>query len=284
MGGSVDRISVVIPAHNEGRVIARNLVRLHEGVEPGVLDVVVVCNGCTDGTAAVARSAVPGVRVLELAEPSKAAAVRAGNAASSVFPRVHLDADVQLSGADVLRLVRPLVDEGLLATAPQRVLPRARASRLVRWYYDVWEQLPQVRAGLFGRGAIALSQEGNERVFALPDVLNDDLAISDAFDGDECRVVDEAVVTVVPPATVGDLLRRRVRIATGNTQAAAEGVRRAGSGTRLSGLLRLSVGRPGLALRLPVFLGVAALARLHSRRAVRAGDFSTWLRDESSRL
>jgi cellulose synthase/poly-beta-1,6-N-acetylglucosamine synthase-like glycosyltransferase len=283
MGGSVDRISVVIPAHNEERVIARNLVRLHEGVEPGVLDVVVVCNGCNDGTAAAARAAVPGVRVIELVEPSKAAAVRAGNAASAVFPRVHLDADVQLSGADVLRLVRPLVDEGLLATAPRRIVPRGRASILVRWYYDVWEQLPQVRAGLFGRGAIALSQEGNERVFALPEVLNDDLAISDAFETDECRIVHEAKVTVVPPATLRDLLRRRVRIATGNTQAAAVGVQRSDSGTRLSGLVRLSLGKPGLALRLPVFLGVALIARYQSRRVVRAGDFSTWLRDESSR-
>ena len=32
----------------------------------------------------------------------------------------------------------------------QRRGDRDRSSRLVRWFYDVWEQLPQVRAGLFG--------------------------------------------------------------------------------------------------------------------------------------
>jgi glycosyltransferase involved in cell wall biosynthesis len=277
------RISVVIPAHNEERVIARNLRRLHDEVEPGVLDVVVVCNGCTDGTASAARAAVPGVRVLELSQPSKADAVRAGNRMSTVFPRVHLDADVQLSGADVVRLVQPIVEDGLLATAPRRTLPRDRVSRLVRWYYDVWEQLPQVRTGLFGRGAIALSKEGHTRVFALPEVMGDDLVISEAFDADECRVVDEAEVRVLPPRTVRDLLRRRARVATGNTQATTAGLRRPESVTRPSVLLRLALGRPGLAMRLPVFLAVAVVARVHSRSAVRSGDFSTWLRDESSR-
>jgi hypothetical protein len=221
--------------------------------------------------------------VLELSQPSKAEAMRAGNKVTRVFPRVHLDADVQLSGADVVRLVRPIVEDGVLATAPRRTLPRDRASRPVRWYYDVWEQLPQVRNGLFGRGAIALSREGHRRVFALPEVMGDDLVISEAFEADECRVVEEAEVRVLPPLNLRDLLRRRVRVATGNTQASTAGLRRPESVTRPSVLLRLVVGRPRLAVRLPVFLTVALVARFHSRSAVRSGDFSTWLRDESSR-
>ena len=276
------RISVVIPAHDEARVIAGNLARLHDGVEPGTLDVVVVCNGCTDDTASVART-VPGVRVLELAAPGKAEAMRAGNQVTSVFPRVHLDADVQLSGADLLALVRPILEEGLLATAPRRHLPKGRSSWLVRWYYDVWEQLPQVRAGLFGRGAIALSREGHARVFALPEVMSDDLAMSDAFEPHEVRVVDDAEVRVVPPRTVRDLVRRRTRVATGNVQASSLGLRRSESVTSPSGLLRLALGSPGLAARMPVFLSVAVVARMAARSAVRSGDFSTWLRDEGSR-
>ena len=278
------RISVVIPAHNEQRVIARNLALLHEGVEPGTLEVVVVCNGCTDDTAAVARAAVPDVRVLELSNPSKAEAVRAGNRVASVFPRVHLDADVQLSGSDLLRLVRPILEEGILATAPRRILPPGRASLLVRWYYDVWEQLPHVRSGLFGRGAIALSEEGQTRVSALPDAMSDDLVISDAFDPRETLVVEEAEVRVVPPSNIRDLVRRRVRVATGNVQASTGGLRRPDSATTPGGLLRLAIGNPGFAVRLPVFLSVAVVARFSSRSAVRSGDFTTWHRDESSRV
>lgn len=51
----------------------------------------------------------------------------------------------------------------------------------MRWYYDVWQRLPQVREGLFGRGMIVLSPEGHERVRALPQVMSDDLAMSESF-------------------------------------------------------------------------------------------------------
>ncbi|WP_221767616.1 glycosyltransferase family 2 protein [Nocardioides sp. LS1] len=275
--------SVVIPAHNEERVIPRTLARLQQGLPPGSLDVVVVCNGCTDGTAAAARRAAPGARVLEIEQPSKAAAVRAGNAATRVFPRVHLDADVELSGSDLATLVRPLTDGLVLATAPRRVLRREHAPWLVRTYYDVWEQLPQVRSGLFGRGVIALSAAGQARVSALPPLMSDDLATSDAFAPDERRVVDEAEVVVVPPGTVRDLVRRRTRVATGDAQAAGHGARRPESVTTWRVLGRLAVARPAVAVRLPVFLGIALVARASSRGAVRRGDFSTWLRDESSR-
>jgi hypothetical protein len=273
--------SVVIPAHNEERTIARNLAALLEG--GGALDVVVVCNGCTDATAEAARSFGSAVRVLEITEPSKNAAVRLGNESSDVFPRLHLDADVELSGSDVRRLVEPLNTQGLLATAPRRVIPREGCTLIVRWYYDVWEQLPQVKAGLFGRGAFALSREAQERVSALPGVMSDDLATSDAFADSERIIVESATVTVRPPRTVGDLIRRRTRVVTGNAQAEKLGVRRQGSATSLSTLARLLLDHPALAPRIAVFLGVTVVARLLARRAVRAGDFTTWQRDESSR-
>src|SRR6476661_6480677 len=128
--------SVIIPAHDEARVLRRNLELLHRGMQPGELDVVVVCNGCSDDTAAVARQ-VPGVRVIEIVHPSKSDAVRLGNLASDVFPRVHLDADVRLSGPDLRVLIAPLAQPGVLATAPRRDLVRDRSHRVVQWYYDV---------------------------------------------------------------------------------------------------------------------------------------------------
>jgi hypothetical protein len=274
---------VVIPAHNEERVIARTLDRLAVGVARDDLEVVVVCNGCTDRTAEVARAVAPWARVLEVPKPSKAEAVRVGNAAGTVFPRVHLDADVAISGADVLNLVLPLREPGVLATAPQRVLLRDSSARPVRWFYDVWEQLPQVRSGLFGRGVVALSEEGQRRVEALPQLMSDDLGMSEAFAPDERRVVWTAFAEVRAPGTLRDLLRRRVRVATGNTQAGQAEVRRPESSTTLRTLAGLSLRRPGLAPRVPLFLLVGVVARLQSRRAVRAGDYTTWLRDESSR-
>ncbi len=275
--------SVIIPAHNEAASIGRNLAALRVGTQVDDLEVVVVCNGCTDRTAEIARRADPRATVIEIPEPSKAEAVRVGNTVTDVFPRVHLDADIELSGTAVLDLLEPITHDHVLATAPRRDVPRHGCSSLVRWYYDVWEALPQVESGLFGRGVVALSEQAQARITALPQVLSDDLAMSDSFTDEERRVVTSAVAVVHPPRTVGDLLRRRIRIATGNTQAARLGIRRPASSTSVRTLLGLTLARPGIALRLPVFLGVHVAARIGARRAVRSGDFTTWQRDESSR-
>lgn len=275
--------SVVIPAHDEARGIGRTLAALREGLAGHDLDIVVVCNGCTDSTARAARVAEPRARVLEIPEPSKAAAVRVGNAATDVFPRVHLDADVVLTGASVLALVAALDGGAVLAAGPRRVLVMDGVHPVVRWYYDVWQQLPQVRGGLFGRGVIALSREGQGRVDTLPGLMSDDLVVSDAFAESERVVVAAAEALVRPPRRVRDLVRRRVRVATGNAQADAAGVRRGTSTTGWGTLAGLVRERPALAPRLPVFLAVTVLGRVGARRAVRAGDFTTWRRDESSR-
>ena len=276
--------SVVIPAHNEAATIGRSLGVLHRGADGVELDVVVVCNGCSDTTAQVARRADPCAQVIEIARPSKAEAVRVGNATARVFPRVHLDADVELDGASLLALLEPLRDGRALATAPRRSISREGCSVWVSWYYDVWEALPQVESALFGRGVVALTEAAQVRVAALAPMMSDDLAMSETFTATERLVVHDSVAVVHAPRTLRDLVRRRVRVVTGNVQADRIGVRRPGSRTRLRILAALAVARPGLALRLPVFLAVTLVATVRARRAVRAGDFTTWQRDESSRV
>jgi glycosyltransferase involved in cell wall biosynthesis len=288
--------SVVVPAHDEAAVLGRLLDRLVGGSDPGGEPssdpgsdpggrpaVVVVANACTDATAAVARG-YPEVRVVETEVPGKRHAMRLGDAATDVFPRIYVDADVELGAADVRRLAETLHDGRTLATAPDRLVDRTGVAWPVRWYYDVWEQLPGVADGIFGRGVVALSAAGFERVAALPDRMADDLAMSAAFEAGERRLTHGAVVTVHPPRNWADLLRRRVRAATGTAQvyAAAEGVR-TDSRTGWPDLLRIARRRPGNAPKVALFLAVAVLARRRAARAVAAGDYTTWLRDESSR-
>jgi glycosyltransferase involved in cell wall biosynthesis len=283
-------ISVIVPAHDEGRVIARLLSAL---VRPGVdaadgdeateLEIIVVANGCTDDTAEVAAT-FPGVTVLRTPTASKALALRAGDEVAIGFPRVYVDADVEISRAAVVALARALARPGVHAAAPHRVLPRDDVTPPVRWFYDVWEELPNVQAGLFGRGVVAVSRKGFERIHRLPEFMADDLALSAAFDDDERRVVREAVAVVRPPRTWADLVRRRARVATGTRQVYAyRGGLRTDSRTTAGDLLAVVAHRPGLAVKLPVLLAVAILARRRAARAVAAGDFRTWLRDESSR-
>ena len=44
-------ISIIIPAHNEEKVISRAPAGVPNAVASGVLEVIVVCNGCSDRTA-----------------------------------------------------------------------------------------------------------------------------------------------------------------------------------------------------------------------------------------
>ncbi len=267
--------SVVIPAHNEAAHIGHVLSHLYHEVWDHELEVLVVCNGCTDNTAARVRDESLGIRVLEIGQLSVADATRIGDAASKVFPRVHLDADAVLPGADLRRLLEPLQDGSVLAAAPQRLLVTAHSSVAVRWYYQVWEQLPQVRTGLFGRGAVALSEEGQHRVDALPRLVSDDLAASEVFEPGELTVVEDAVVHVLAPHNLVDLVRRRIHVVVGNAQAVALGARRPGSETTWGDLARTCVRHPRLVPKLPVFLAVTAVSRLLARRQIRASGFTT---------
>lgn len=277
--------SVVIPAHNEGRVIGRLLESLLRQAEPGEFDVVVVANGCDDDTAEVARD--HGVRVVETPVPSKREALRLGDEAATSFPRVYVDADVQVGTADV-RALRDALAGDTLAAAPERALVLRDRPWPVRAYYAVWTRLPAVREGLFGRGVIAVSEAGNRRIMELPPVMGDDLAASLAFGPAERRVVTTAAAVIHPPRTFADLMRRRVRavtvvaemgqVAGGEVTTAAQEAR---TGPR--DLLAIARRAPWLAPHLAVFLAVTLVARARARRAVRAKDYTTWLRDESSR-
>jgi hypothetical protein len=283
-------MTVVVPAHNEARVIGRLLGQLVPAAQPGgtaspaELDVIVVANGCTDDTAKVASSFGPPVRVLTIPVASKRAALLAGDQAASDFPRIYVDADVELGAADIQALGAALSRTGALAGGPRRELDLTGRPWLVRWYYAVWEQLPEVRNGLFGRGVIGVSEAGYARVASLPPLLADDLVASLAFKPEERVIVPGARVVVHTPRTVRDLLRRRVRATMGVNQVEeSEGAPESTARTRPRDLLALVRARPLMAPQVAVFLAVAVVARRQAAREVRRREYSTWLRDESSR-
>ena len=270
---------VVVPAHNEQAVLGRLLDALGPWTTDDELEVVVVANGCTDRTAEIARS-YRGVRVIELAEGNKQAAMRAGAARAGEGPIVFVDADVVVSRRDVQKLVEAVSAPHILAAAPRRVLDLEGASPVVRSYYRVWTSLPVVVSGLFGRGVIALAPEGYLRVADLPMFIADDLALSESFRPDERRLVGDSEVRVVGPRRLADLVRRRRRISLGVREFESHTPRR--ERTTLVTLWALVRRDP---LRLPdiaVFLGVTVVTRLAVARDSETSR-GEWLRDESSR-
>lgn len=275
--------SIVVPAHNEAAVIGRLLDGLLQGTVSDEFEVVVVCNGCTDDTAGEAARH-PGVRVVETPLPSKHAALRLGDDACSSFPRLYVDADVELTAESVRALVVAL-DGGVLAAVPRRRLELERRPWVVRSYYRVWEHLPTVRAGLFGRGVIAVAEAGHERVRELPDVTADDLWLHHAFHESETCIVDGAVVTVHAPRKVEDLLRRRRRVVHGAREIRRDHAAGPGaSGTSRTDLLLVARERPDLVPAVCAFLAVTAIARGGAALDARRGRARVWHRDASSRM
>jgi glycosyl transferase family 2 len=279
-------VSVVIPAHNEASVVGRLLSGLLAGAAPAEFEIWVVANGCTDDTAEIA-AAFADVKVLISPQADKHAAMRLADEHAEGFPRLYVDADVELGSQDARALAAAFEDADVLAAGPSRALPNERRPWTVRWFYDVWDELPVVRSGLFGRGVVGVSREGWERLRALPPLLGDDLAASLLFEPSQRRVVPEATVVVHPPRTARALLKIRTRALVSTLQAADDSQLASASGsarTSISDLRAIAAASPVRATPKVVWFMVLTVAtKIRARRAVRTKDFRTWHRDDTSR-
>ena len=132
------RFSVVVPAHDEARVIAKSLAAIGrlEGARgpggvprPDGIDVIVVDDGSTDGTAEVA-GAFP-CRVIRQRQQGKAAALNAGIAVASGDVVVVLDADTVLA-PDFLRRIAPHFADPAVGAVAGNVKVGNRRSFLAR--------------------------------------------------------------------------------------------------------------------------------------------------------
>ena len=204
-------ISVVIAAHNEEAVLGRCLDALLQAAQRGELEIVVVCNGCTDRTADVARAYGNGVRVVETPKPSKTAALNLGDSLVSGFPRFYVDADVTLPLASIRRITSRLGEGDALAASPVMDVDLRGSSLAVCSYYRVWMRLPYVRDGMIGVGVYALSEDGRRRFEAFPDVIADDGYVRMLFGPGERVRVDDAPVRVYAPERLSDLARIKTR-------------------------------------------------------------------------
>jgi glycosyltransferase involved in cell wall biosynthesis len=270
----VPAVSVIVPAYNEEAGIERCLRTLLEGAHPGELDVIVVCNGCTDGTAAVARAIGDPIRVIETPIPSKTRAMNLGDEAAMTYPRVYLDSDVLLSVEALRAVVAPLTGERLEASAPRMRFEVSESPWVVRAFHDVWTALPQVDAGLGGRGVYALSRAGHDRFGAFPDIIGDDLFVDWTVPHDRRTVVDVYSVVQAEPS-LRQLIERKARIAAGRLELLERGNRpKSVSGLRT--LVDAIQRRPSILPKVPVFVFVTLEARRRGRRRLTAGTSPAW--------
>lgn len=256
------RASVVVPAHNEEAVVTACLEALVHGTRSRRLDIVVVCNGCTDATAEVAAAVGPPVRVLSVPQASKVAALNAGDDLVESFPRFYVDADV-VPDAGVVDALADVLEEGdVLVAAPGVRYDLTASSSAVRSYYRIWSRLPSVRQDVVGRGMYALSRAARERFAAFPEVLGDDHFVRDLVEPGQRRVVESVATTVIGPRTYRGLLRTKARVYAGNRELdRIEPAALARARQRRREWVGVVRERPRLLVDVPAYLGVALLPR-----------------------
>ncbi|MFJ5956270.1 WecB/TagA/CpsF family glycosyltransferase [Paenarthrobacter sp. NPDC092416] len=276
--------AVIIPAHNEAAVIDRTLDSLQEVIDSGTVDVIVACNGCTDETEQLAARHT-GVHVLHVDEASKVAALNAADAVTQRWPRLYLDADIELSPEALRSVFRALGDGPLLAARPAFRYDTTGASRPVRAYYRARNRIPGNARALWGAGAYAMSQRAHERLGTFPALTGDDYYVDRLFGPDEKAVLETTPVVVRTPRNTAALLGILRRTYRGNAQQDASGPLKAASPAgpstvrTLQELIR-SVRGPLSAMDAVVYAAFASAGR---RRPLVRQPAPAWERDDSSR-
>lgn len=275
-------ISIIVPAHNEGAVIARTLGSVIEGADQDELDIVVVCNGCRDDTASVAGKFAPTVRVLETSTASKIAALNLGDQAARSFPRIYLDADVTLT-IDTIRAIAKRLRDGVLLAAPTPAFELNGCSWPVRAYYALRAQLPSARQGIGGSGVYAVSEQGRARFEAFPDVVADDTYVRLQFTPSERETIRSETSTVYAPRTIKHLIQVRTRTYYGTKELQRRFPDLFGNSDSANHQTLLTLAaRPQHWLGLSIYIWVNAVARFRAHAAFRRKAFQ-WHHDQSSR-
>lgn len=132
--GPLPRTAVIVPAYNEARVIGATIASLLRSDLPGV-QVYVVDDGSTDGTAEVARAQYgghPQVTIERIPNGGKANALNHALARVDAEVVVMLDADTQIGPQAVRLLARHFTDPRVAAVAGNAKVGN-RVNLLTRW-------------------------------------------------------------------------------------------------------------------------------------------------------
>jgi glycosyltransferase involved in cell wall biosynthesis len=258
---------------------------MQEASQAFPFEVVVVCNGCTDATAQIALK-FPRVTVIEVSEPSKIAALNAGDEAVTTFPRIYLDADSEISNQSAQSLLRAAYRHAAPAIFSAAVTPdTSRCTALARSFARCAQRTSFGEFGVVGRGIYTLNAAGRTRFGRFPGLTGDDFFVASLFAADEQVIDQNAQVVVRPPADLRSLVRVRSRVYYGNKEGSSDKAKNVSPhrGWRNVTYALRRVRSLGEIFDLFVYVGVNLAAKRMAVKMARSGFSPQWQRDDSSR-
>lgn len=225
------RVSVLIPAFNEAKVIVASVARVLDSTF-AELQVVVVDDGSTDGTGELVRQAFgtnPHVTVLSLPNGGKAKALNAGLQLCSGEVVVALDADTQFEPHTISRLSRWFADPMVGAVAGNAKVGN-RINMVTRWQaleYITAQNLERRALAVMGAITVVPGAVGAWRRQTITDLggfpddtLAEDQDLTLAVQRAGLTVIfdDSAVAWTEAPDTLRALAKQRFRWAFGTLQ------------------------------------------------------------------
>ena len=223
--------SVLIPAHNEEKVIAETVRHILASDYPN-LEVIVIDDGSKDGTREVVRTSLgadPRVRLIAIANAGKAAALNRGLAEARGSVVVALDADTYFPPESIRNLVRWFADDSVGAVAGNAKVGN-RVNVITRWQaleYVTSQNLERRTLATLGcitvvPGAVgAWRREALVKLGGFPaDTLAEDQDLTIALLRAGYRVLydSQAIAWTEAPDTVSGLIKQRFRWAFGTLQ------------------------------------------------------------------
>lgn len=222
-------VSVIVPAYNEAAGIERCLRSMARSAYEDPIEIILVDDGSTDGTADIAGRLDLPVTIVRQGNAGKAEALNAGVRRASHDVLVFADADTVFEPGTIAELVAPLQDRFVGAVAGNvKVASRRRllgliqhcdyvlASSLDRRMYDVLNCMLTIpgAAGAFRRTAI--TDAGGVPTHTLAE--DTDLTIAIGRAGWRVRYAAQARAWTEAPATLGQLWSQRHRWTYGMLQ------------------------------------------------------------------
>lgn len=225
-------VSVIVPAYNEEAGLAATVRSLVDTDHPAPVDVIVVDDGSTDGTAAIGHRLAqefPNVRLVRRPNGGKPAALNTGIAHARYDVLVLVDGDTVFQRDTIGRLVGRLADPSVGAVSGNTKVANRRGLigrwqhieyvigfNLDRRMFDVLQCMPTVPGAIGAFRRRALRTVGGLSL----DTLAEDTDLTMAICRAGWRVVYEetAIAWTEAPASLRQLWRQRYRWCYGTLQ------------------------------------------------------------------